>query len=1040
MWSRPWVRLVLVLLLLAATGLSAWVWLNHDLEMVSWIWGIIGGSVSLLLILREAQRNDRRLGERGGREQELFHRLGDVVAQRSAAEGTLRSLEVPYPLPVSWRTADEDLQPSWRAVCRSSDGVRLDLDGRDDMRGAYLKVPSRRMLAVGPAGSGKSVLALRLVHQLVRHRSADDPIPVLLQIASWSLTTEVTDWIVGQVLQQHPALREEFPDAEVLVRGLVDTGRILPVADGLDEAASEAVAAAFLAAWNAREAGAVFLTCRLDYYRRHLAQGDKLRAAAVIMLEPLDTAVVTDYLSDALSQRRRTLWAPVLDRLAPGEALGQALSTPLMVSAAHMVFEHTTAEPFYVLELADRDGAAEVEDWLLREVVSVAEDGSPQPAPDAVDHRKVPFYLAFLAGAMSARGRDTFVWWRLPAEVPVAVWGLAGAVAACLAVSIADDHILTFVGGFTWRGGTLIPVPSFDHPVIWLLVGVLGAGLVAVNAYRSDPPERLVYRGTLRPSLASVFEILVLSLLVGVAYYVALREYGNAFDVATIADWLAPHRGSSASDEAVVVAVLVLAIWAYELVARAVQVDFHGVADRFSADRPEAHLAADRNAMALEAFPLIGGTVAAVVVACALLTPFSRLEVPPLEEQIAAGVAAGALGWLIRAAGRTWVLVGLAQGYFAATRRLPPVTLPTFLRYVTAAGLLRNDAGNYRFLHGRLQHQLAAADPGPPAGRARVRFAEELADSGFPGEAYDVATVVFAQRRLNGLSTELIARSARTLVYAGCLIGLPTVGSVLLDTRLRDELRSSAGDGAYPIGRLRAELSAAIAQDASLDRLRGVGEQLAQAERRARRSIAGTDEFLAVVRYAQRLAAEPDAAAAALEAEYADLRPSPVPMPVLAAILTRLRWRSGQRMQAHELCWDDAASLRVPDRILDLDRLLETWAWTAAVHDRFVTPAEVAGEVAGDLPLDEMGPPGRSLVRNRLTTVVWYATETDPEFDPEAFSARDAVGRGAVWVWRVLAFQQPPVRERKAAAERVAARTRPAPAEALVDTGADGAA
>ena len=103
-------------------------------------------------------------------------------------------------------------------------------------------VPTRRLIVLGAPGAGKTVLLMRLVRDLVaRRENADDPVPVLLSLASWNPDKELREWLVSRLLVAYPHLKDPAPidGSNNIAEALLEQGLILPVLDGLEEIAHE---------------------------------------------------------------------------------------------------------------------------------------------------------------------------------------------------------------------------------------------------------------------------------------------------------------------------------------------------------------------------------------------------------------------------------------------------------------------------------------------------------------------------------------------------------------------------------------------------------------------------------------------------------------------------------------------------------------------------------------------------------------------------------------------------------------------------------
>ena len=96
----------------------------------------------------------------------------------------------------------------------------------------YRGLRTGRLVVLGEPGAGKTVVALHLLLDVLEHRHDREGqpgrVPLRVNAASWNTRTGFTDWLAG-VLARDYSLRPR------VARLLIETDRVLPVLDGLDE-------------------------------------------------------------------------------------------------------------------------------------------------------------------------------------------------------------------------------------------------------------------------------------------------------------------------------------------------------------------------------------------------------------------------------------------------------------------------------------------------------------------------------------------------------------------------------------------------------------------------------------------------------------------------------------------------------------------------------------------------------------------------------------------------------------------------------------
>lgn len=316
---------VSILLAVAPLAAGLWAWSRHE----------------------PAELTDERLGRARGL---LAARVGVQWRRESAA----RALGDPEPMPVRWALTEQAVMDHPQLVLTDPglEGSSVDIE---TLAGKFMRLARRRLVILGPAGAGKTTLAVQLLLQLLAVRSAQEPVPVLLSLAGWDTTTtpRLQDWLTDRLTRDYPAVRAVHPDA---ARELVEQGCVLPVLDGLDELPDES-RPAVISAINSSLAAhdQLVLTCRTEEYRDAVSASDVLTAAAVIEPEPLSTPAIADYLLTCLPPEPGEPWRMVLAAVRTGEApaLGEVCATPLGLWLVRMVHIAGRVDPGPLLDYTD---------------------------------------------------------------------------------------------------------------------------------------------------------------------------------------------------------------------------------------------------------------------------------------------------------------------------------------------------------------------------------------------------------------------------------------------------------------------------------------------------------------------------------------------------------------------------------------------------------------------------------------------------------------------------------------------------------------
>jgi hypothetical protein len=592
-------------------------------------------------------------------------RLTRIISERLEAEHDRLNLASPRPLEVRWA---------------------------GKLPGGVPVVGRGRLVILGRAGSGKSVLVRRLALDLLK-KNPGGPVPVIFGLASWTGQAGLKDWLIGELasVRYDPELGEKGAGK------LLEEGKILPVFDGFDEIAS-GQRPGFLRGLNRDWKGPLVLTSRPEKYHVRAL----LDKAEVITLEDLETGDALRYLREVPEQNDdgRQIWEPVADELLknpPTESawyVREALTTPLMVAIARDVYSKE-GDPADLLKQC-YTSKEDVEDHLLRSFVpAIYMDSPPRWTP-----RQAERALGYLA----MRLESDIAWWRFGIAA-MSAWkrsllcGLASGLVMAVANGTVTLAAVFGADGFRTTPTQGVEVVAGDVAAIAFGFGLAHWLVIRYRGYALEPSWTAIRVARLfglspggrfedvRPAAGRFRDGLVVG---GVAGLTGILGVLICNQFQTTPGESAPWRGWTALLVSAIAIALMLGLTLGTIAVTQVRVEVT------SAAGPLTLLDANRR-IATRVATLAG------VMSGAAMGVIAWIGAGPVMGAVFAvigGITIAVGGMLSMSPWGQWVLFG--RVWLPLTRRLP-WRAREFLDDAHQRGVLRAEGGFYQFRHERLR-------------------------------------------------------------------------------------------------------------------------------------------------------------------------------------------------------------------------------------------------------------------------------------------------------------------------------------------------
>ncbi|MGW1189617.1 helix-turn-helix domain-containing protein [Streptomyces sp. NPDC002559] len=656
--------------------------------------------------------------------------LAQEIRRRWQREEEHRRVHDPFPLPVRWQDAPDSLTDHSANIQRLPPGATpdpMDLSGDlGSVAEVYRRIDSGRLAVLGRAGSGKSVLTIRFVLDLLETREPHDRVPVIFGVGSWDPTAvALRDWLIDRLVRDHPHLTRRAPGGSTLATALVDADLVLPVLDGFDEIA-EGLRSTALEELNSTSVPLVLTSRRGEFAEAVQEAGAPLVWAAGLELTDLTLDDLDDYLPRT-ARGSTAVWTPVLEGLRAredGETAPPArvLSTPLMIILARTMYsEASDRNPAELLDTERFPDENSLEEHLLAGFVPtvyrrrVAERNTAGRRERHRDPERAERWLGYLAHHLARLDRDQqdLAWWRIGDSLRLSTRLLSVVVASALCVTLSEWLINLINLPFPIGQGLLLG--GLMGTAAGLAFGCVHAVLARFGTTAFEPARvrlRLPGAGTgvgrrpVRAFAARFGPVLLGGSVMGVGCASALA----------LQRWL--FYGVPLANELVIKGTLInmllfgLIFGAGAGLVFGILAALEAPLDVASAATPAGLLASNRATVVRQVLVLAPMLTLVIAFGGRLVTELFDGILGPLIWNSADGLVIGAVGGLggtcsyalsFTAWGR-WLV--LSRVWLPLTGKLPWDTV-AFLDDAYRRGVLRRAGAVYQFRHIRLQHHLA---------------------------------------------------------------------------------------------------------------------------------------------------------------------------------------------------------------------------------------------------------------------------------------------------------------------------------------------
>ena len=402
--------------------------------------------------------------------------LARTLASQWADEERVRRIYDPRPLPVRW----EVTSTASSATSVGSNNVPASALSRtfEEIFSLYKSLSPPRLIILGTAGAGKSILALKLARELLDAAGPESPIPAIIPAATWDVDTEFSTWISVQLQNSYPGLSQEVRDAngEVVSAAQILMGHqmILPIVDGFDEIPEAQHGKAVEKINRYGSNYPLVLTSRPNEYINAITSvGRGISRASVVEILPLRVEQAEQYLRESTAGTPIDRWDEVFQLLKskPDGVLAHVLRTPLMLWLARSIYETSARHPVELADMEKFNSSVRIERHLLDIFLTAAYTNNMDNSRHRYQPRQADRWLGFIASQLSLIGERNFVWWQLGSAVKL--W--RGVFSALRFIIVANIFLL-IASTVSSRHGAWVSGSYVEHDNLksFLLAGPLG--------------------------------------------------------------------------------------------------------------------------------------------------------------------------------------------------------------------------------------------------------------------------------------------------------------------------------------------------------------------------------------------------------------------------------------------------------------------------------------------------------------------------------------------------------------------------------------